>query len=570
MKNKSKILLAFFFYQSASLVLTASSAVSNLTYSQRIGTKLVDIRYDLTLDAGQTAKVEFSFSHDDGVTFPVTCTSVTGDAGPTVSGGLAKTVVWDAEVDWNQQFTDRGCIKIVFTASPSDRIIDFDLAEVSFKASNIEESPSWWIKEFYSQAPSFVGIPGVPKKYFADKYEVTNWQWDKVVEWAQKNGYDLQKTPAGSNPNLPRTMVSMAEVVKWLNARSEMEGKTPVFYVDPMETGWDENGDGKLSAGTDSTWLTPEEDMKMWDGTFDWSLIVNLGQGRQLGWIEWDPNFNCQWDAGEPFVDRNRNGKYEPQEYADINGNGRRDTGLTIVCRTGDVSGWFQTFDPTGASLQQMWGWGIQMHMKEAANGYRLTRGNSWCPGPDEFRFLAMGGRTEQGSYQTWEDWTQPGTMDPITGEWKPVMKTGIRYVEEWPWGSESPEIKAEIGQYAVTPYGSNVPAGIQPVGGRKPNGYGLHDMIGNIAEMSMDWFVDPTGLADPAMGGMGMGDPRGTSFALGGSWNNLPFGGSSGMYGNPNVSMGGVSPRSVMSSGQTSDAMGGPDIGFRAIRVQF
>ena len=471
-------------------------------------------------------------------------------------------VVWDAGVDWPKQFTDRGRIQatcvIEDKGPPIGNPIVFDVAEITFKASNIEESPSWWIKEFYSTAPSFVGIPGTPKKYFADKYEVTNFQWNEVVDWARNKGYDLQPVPhAPGEENLPRTNVAMKEVVKWLNARSEMEGKTPVFYVDPMEWGWDDNGDGKLSAGPDSMWLSPEEDMQMMNGTFDWSLIANPGKGKQQGWIEWDPNYNCQWDPGEPFVDRNRNGKFEPQEFDDINGNGRRDLGQTIVCRTGDVSGWFHNYVPTNASMNMMCGWHIDMHVKQAANGYRLPMGLSWGWGRDDFRFLAMGGRTEQGSFQTWEDWNNPFGY--------PDMKTGIRYVEEWPWGKESPENKADISQYAVTPYGSSPASGIQPVGGRKPNGYGLHDMIGNVAELSMEWSIN----RDPAMDPMGI-NPTGLIMcnALGGSFQRL--GDNFMMRPPPQNWDGAMSPGSVMSSGQSADAMGSPEVGFRAIRVQF
>ena len=362
--------------------------------------------------------------------------------------------------------------------------------------------------------------------------------------------------------NLPRINVAIKEVVKWLNARSEMEGKTPVFYVDPIERGGGYyNNDGKLSAGPDSFWLTPGEQDVVSSPSFDWSIIANIDQSQKQKWIQegrfdFDTNSNLQWDLGEVFIDRNRDGKFEPQEFHDINGNGRRDMGQTIVCRTGDISAWFQNYVPANASGLYA-GWVLEMHVKESANGYRLPQGQQWGWGQDSFRFLAMGGRTEQGSYQTWEDWTQPGTMDPITFEWKQPMKTGIRYVEEWPWGAQSPDNMADISEYAATPFGANPAPGIQPVGGRKPNGYGLHDMIGNVAELTMDWYVNP----DPAMGMFGM-----QCNAVGGSFSNLPI--SHDPYMNQNNNP--LSPRSVMTSGQSFPDTGSPEIGFRAIRMEF
>jgi formylglycine-generating enzyme required for sulfatase activity len=74
------------------------------------------------------------------------------------------------------------------------------------------------------------------------KYEVTWDEWQKVRSWAVTNGYtDLAETATdysgsppgrGSAANHPVREVSWFDVVKWCNARSEMEGFTPVYLVD--------------------------------------------------------------------------------------------------------------------------------------------------------------------------------------------------------------------------------------------------------------------------------------------------------------------------------------------------
>jgi formylglycine-generating enzyme required for sulfatase activity len=148
--------------------------------------------------------------------------------------------------------------------------------------------------------------------------------------------------------------------------------------------------------------------------------------------------------------------------------------------------------------------------------------------------------------------------MDPVTFEYKQPMKTGIRYVEEWPWGAQSPDKMADISEYAVTPFGANPAPGIQPVGGRKPNGYGLHDMIGNVAELTMEWYIDP-GIYHPDSS-MGM---MPVSNAVGGSFSKLHIEVYD-PYGNQ------ISPRSVMSLGQSLPDTGSPEVGFRAIRIEF
>jgi formylglycine-generating enzyme required for sulfatase activity len=62
--------------------------------------------------------------------------------------------------------------------------------------------------------------------------EVTWSEWKAVRDWAVSYGYsDLAAVGAGSGDNYPVMDVSWYDVVKWCNARSEMEGKTPVYQV---------------------------------------------------------------------------------------------------------------------------------------------------------------------------------------------------------------------------------------------------------------------------------------------------------------------------------------------------
>ena len=68
------------------------------------------------------------------------------------------------------------------------------------------------------------------------QYEVTWGDWKTVRDWAVTNGYsDLagvgDTSPSGSADNFPVTDVSWYDVVKWCNARSEMEGLAPVYSV---------------------------------------------------------------------------------------------------------------------------------------------------------------------------------------------------------------------------------------------------------------------------------------------------------------------------------------------------
>jgi formylglycine-generating enzyme required for sulfatase activity len=93
--------------------------------------------------------------------------------------------------------------------------------------------------------------------FYMGKHEVTWGLWKKVYDWAVENGYEFENTGAiGSGafdrntgevlsdpddpdspvvPNLvgehPVMTVSWFDVVKWCNAYSEMEKRTPVYYT---------------------------------------------------------------------------------------------------------------------------------------------------------------------------------------------------------------------------------------------------------------------------------------------------------------------------------------------------
>ena len=78
--------------------------------------------------------------------------------------------------------------------------------------------------------------------------EVTWGEWKSVRDWAVSNkGYDLAgaggTVPAGSADNFPVVNVKWYEVLKWCNAKSEKEGKTP-FY---------RNGDGSTYKAENAT-----------------------------------------------------------------------------------------------------------------------------------------------------------------------------------------------------------------------------------------------------------------------------------------------------------------------------
>ena len=67
--------------------------------------------------------------------------------------------------------------------------------------------------------------------FYMDRTEVTKAFWDEVYEWATNHGYTFDSTyPGTSKANEhPAQGILWFDAMKWCNARSEMEGRSPAY-----------------------------------------------------------------------------------------------------------------------------------------------------------------------------------------------------------------------------------------------------------------------------------------------------------------------------------------------------
>ena len=68
--------------------------------------------------------------------------------------------------------------------------------------------------------------------FYMDQYLVTKSLWDTVKAWNGGNSYSYDNPGSGKASNHPVQTVDWYDVVKWCNARSDMEGLTPCYYTD--------------------------------------------------------------------------------------------------------------------------------------------------------------------------------------------------------------------------------------------------------------------------------------------------------------------------------------------------
>jgi formylglycine-generating enzyme len=72
--------------------------------------------------------------------------------------------------------------------------------------------------------------------FYMDTNLVSKALWDEVVTWAGTNGYSFENAGYGKGTNYPVETINWFDAVKWCNARSEMEGLTPVYYTNAAQT----------------------------------------------------------------------------------------------------------------------------------------------------------------------------------------------------------------------------------------------------------------------------------------------------------------------------------------------
>lgn len=78
--------------------------------------------------------------------------------------------------------------------------------------------------------------------FYLDKYEVSKGLWDRVKSWSSTNGYSFDNDGAGKAASHPVQTINWFDMVKWCNARSEMEGRVPAYYTDASLTQVYKNG----------------------------------------------------------------------------------------------------------------------------------------------------------------------------------------------------------------------------------------------------------------------------------------------------------------------------------------
>ncbi len=167
MKKLFLLLFGFVFLIIPS-ILQAEVAITNLVIAQREGTKLVDVSYDVLHDSTNEVCVMLSVKNG---TDSVGAFNATGDIGENVLVGTNKSMVWDMSADWNEMVSSNmGFSLAVFDEPPPQGMA------IVPAGTNAGTDP-----EYGSYSLTL-------ESFCMDKYEVTNDEMVRVMQWACDNG----------------------------------------------------------------------------------------------------------------------------------------------------------------------------------------------------------------------------------------------------------------------------------------------------------------------------------------------------------------------------------------------
>jgi formylglycine-generating enzyme required for sulfatase activity len=199
----------------------ADPVVTNVRATQRTGTKLVDIWYDVS-GATNPAYVTLQVSSNGGTTFAVPATALSGDVGTVTAQGRNKRIVWNAGADWNAQVSNTMKFRVAATDAPPVPEGFAYIPAGNFTMGDQAVPPVGDSDELPVHSVHLAA-------FLIAKRELTKEEWTIVRDWGAFNGYTELRVGDTKGVNHPVYGITWYDAVKWCNARSEKEGLTPCY-----------------------------------------------------------------------------------------------------------------------------------------------------------------------------------------------------------------------------------------------------------------------------------------------------------------------------------------------------
>lgn len=219
--------------------------------------------------------------------------------------------------------------------------------------------------------------------FFMARTPVTYREWEEVREWALENGYQFEGTgkrgadrdrnaleASSANDDHPVVSVSWYDALKWCNARSEKEGRTPAYYADHTKTVVYRSGRIDVAA-----------DQVLWDGDGYRLPTGTEWEKAARGGLRDKP-----WPWGDSDINPERaNYHHAENEYGTVRAGSFPANAYGFYDMAGNVWEWIWDADPGPADTHPPGG---EPKPLSASPG-RMLRGGSWDSVPEHCRVSA-------------------------------------------------------------------------------------------------------------------------------------------------------------------------------------